>query len=279
MIAVLGCTGQLGTAFMKALDDDALGVDRSQLDLTLLDAIDDWVAELRPKLIINCAAYTGVDQAETDPVMANRINAEAVGALARAAARNEIRMVTFSTDYVFDGTKPDGYVESDTPSPLNVYGRSKLAGEQLALAAHPGALVVRTSWLMSGTHPCFATTILSRLESGPVGVVTDQRGRPTLVDDLVDGVLRAVAANASGIIHLANQGETTWFDLARLIAELAGYDLALVSPTTSEEQARPAKRPQNSVLDSERLETWGLLPLPHYRPGLERAVGEILLRR
>jgi dTDP-4-dehydrorhamnose reductase len=273
VIAVLGAKGQLGSAFVRVLGDSCLEVTRSELDLTHIAAIEPWVRSVRPKLVVNCAAYTAVDAAETDVEAARTVNATAVGALAEATARHDVGLVTFSTDYVFDGEKETGYVESDEPNPLNVYGRTKLEGERLALDAHPAPLVVRTSWLLSPTHRNFLTTMLERLAVGEVSVVADQRGRPTLVDDLARGTLDALAARVSGILHLTNQGETTWFRLAREIAELAGFDPELVRRTTSAELGRPARRPANSVLDSCLLAEGRMSPLVDYHPPLEHAVG------
>lgn len=274
MIAVLGATGQLGSAFVRALGTACDPVTRDELDLADTGAIEAWMESVGPNLVINCAAYTAVDAAETDEVTARTVNTLAVAALAEAAARGDVGLVTFSTDYVFDGEKDTGYVESDRPNPLNVYGRTKLDGELLALDAHPKALVVRTSWLLSATHRNFLTVMLEQMAKGAVSVVNDQRGRPTLVDDLAAGTLAAVDAGASGVLHLTNQGETTWFELARDIAELAGFDPGLVKPTTSVELDRPATRPKNSVLDSERLEELGLTLLPWLRPELPTLMGQ-----
>jgi dTDP-4-dehydrorhamnose reductase len=202
-----------------------------------------------------------------------------VEALAAATARHEARLVTFSTDYVFDGEKETGYVESDLPNPLNVYGHTKLEGEQLALKANPEGLVIRTSWLLSTTHRNFLTTMLARLAEGAVSVVDDQRGRPTFVDDLVIGCLEAIDAGASGVLHLTNQGETTWFGLACEIAELAGRDPGMVRPISSAALDRPAKRPANSVLDSERLEEVGVIPLPPRDSSLEKTFLELQAAR
>jgi dTDP-4-dehydrorhamnose reductase len=201
-----------------------------------------------------------------------------VGRLADATARLGVGLVTFSTDYVFDGGKEMGYVESDPTNPLNVYGTTKLEGERLAIRHNPDALVVRTSWVLSGTHHNFASTMLDLIAKGPVRIVDDQRGRPTLVDDLAQGTMQAVGQGASGLLHLANQGVTTWYGLAREIADIARLDPTRVTPISTEEFPRPAARPHNSVLNSERLETLGVPLLPHYRPSLERAVGHLLAR-
>jgi dTDP-4-dehydrorhamnose reductase len=278
VIAVLGAGGQLGSAFVRILPDDTVPVTRAELDLGRPEKIDAWVSAARPELVINCAAYTAVDDAEGDPEGARLVNATAVGRLAESTAAHGVGLVTFSTDYVFDGTKPTGYVESDLPNPLNVYGLTKLEGEELATEAHPSALVIRTSWVLSGTHPNFASTMLDLISKGPVGVVDDQHGRPTLVDDLAPATMAAVNARASGVLHLASQGKTTWFGLAREVAELAGLDPSLVTPITTEEFPRPARRPANSALDSERVGDLGLTPLPHYRAALEYAVRRIASR-
>jgi dTDP-4-dehydrorhamnose reductase len=276
MIAVLGAGGQLGTAFQRLLGDDALAVTRAELDLSHPDAIGPWLDAARPDLVINCGAYTAVDAAEDDTETARLVNATAVGRLGAMTADKGIRLVTFSTDYVFDGTKQGGYVESDEPNPLNVYGATKLEGERLLAEANPEALVIRTSWVLSGTHRNFASTMLDLIAKGPVRVVDDQAGRPTLVDDLAPATIAAVGAGVSGILHLANQGVTTWFALAREVAEIAGLDPYRVEPISTDEFPRPATRPANSVLDSERLDDLGLEPMPDYHHSLERAVGQLM---
>jgi dTDP-4-dehydrorhamnose reductase len=278
VIAVLGAGGQLGSAFVRLLPDDTVAVTRADLDLGRLDEIDPWVAATRPDLIVNCAAFTAVDAAEDDPDTARLVNATAVGRLAASTAAHGVGLVTFSTDYVFDGTKPTGYVESDQPNPLNVYGSTKLEGERLLMDENPDALVIRTSWVLSGTHRNFASTMFELISNGPVSVVDDQHGRPTLVDDLAPATMAAVTARATGVLHLSNQGETTWYGLAREVAEIAGLDTSLVSPITTEEFPRAAQRPANSVLDSERIGDLGLAPLPHYRAALEDAVEHIVSR-
>lgn len=278
MIAVLGAGGQLGSAFLRLLGGDAVAVARADLDLTRPEVIDPWIASNRPELVINCAAYTAVDAAEENRDTARLVNAISVGDLAASAMRHGSGFVTFSTDYVFDGTKESGYLESDPPHPLNVYGATKLEGEALAIEAHPGALVIRTSWVLSGTHRNFARTMLELVAKGAVRVVDDQRGRPTMVDDLARAVMVAVGQDATGLLHMANQGVTTWFDLAREIAELGGLDPSRVVAIKSAQFPRPAVRPSNSVLDSERFEDLALAPLPHYREGLALAVDDLLLR-
>lgn len=278
MISVIGAGGQLGTAFVDLLGDEAMPVDRSELDLEVLSSIPEWVAGARPDVVVNCAAYTAVDAAEEDEDTALLINATAVGELSRACRRHGARFVTFSTDYVFDGTKQEPYVESDKTRPLSIYGRTKAKGERLALDADPEALVIRTSWLVSGTHPNFIATMLGLIRKGTVDVVDDQRGHPTFASDLAGGTMEAIAAGANGILHLTNQGVTTWFELARETAELAGLDPTRVRAVSTEEFPRPAPRPRNSVLGSERLEELGITPLPHYRDTLPDVVESLMAR-
>jgi dTDP-4-dehydrorhamnose reductase len=180
--------------------------------------------------------------------------------------------VTFSTDYIFDGTKDGGYFESDPPCPINAYGRSKVLGETLALDANPESLIIRTSWLLSGTHRNFVTTILKRLSEGDVSVVNDQFGRPTLADDLAPVTLEALHRDLAGVLHLANQGVTTWYGITLEIAAMIGTGTSRVHPVPATDYPKPALRPANSVLDSERVEPLGLTPLPDYHDSLVRAV-------
>ena len=268
----------MGAAFIRLLGGDATPLTRSEIDLTRPEEIDPWIASNRPALVINCAAYTAVDDAEANSSVARSVNATSVGELAASAARHGAGLVTFSTDYVFDGSKDSGYVERDRPHPLSVYGETKLEGERLAMSMHPGSLVIRTSWVLSGTHRNFAMTMLQLTAKGQVRVVDDQRGRPTLVDDLAEATMAAVEKGATGLLHLTNQGETTWFRLAREIAELGGLDASRIIPVATDEFPTPAVRPRNSVLDSERLLDLGLSPLPAYREGLSRAVDQLMAR-
>ena len=275
MIAVLGADGQLGTAFVSLLGGDALPVTRSQLDLGNADAVRRWAASVDAHSVINCAAFTAVDAAEEAEAEAWAVNSVAVGELASAAAQRGQRFVTFSTDYVFDGTKQGAYVESDETAPINAYGRSKLAGERAALAAHKGALVVRTSWVLSGTHVNFAAKMLQSFGSGELRVVDDQVGCPTLVDDLAPATMEALRSGTGGLLHLANGGAVSWYELALEIAEMAGYGAEAVRPCSTDEFPTPARRPANSVLASERLDEFEIDALPDHRPGLERIVRKL----
>ncbi|HSJ72577.1 MAG TPA: dTDP-4-dehydrorhamnose reductase [Acidimicrobiia bacterium] len=279
MIVVTGASGQLGHAFSNLLGEDAILLDRASLDLTRPDRITGVIEELRPSLFINCAAYTAVDRAESEPEVARQVNADAVAVMARACASTGSRFVTFSTDYVFDGTKSGGYVESDHTAPINVYGRTKREGEVLTLETNPDALVVRTSWVMSGTHRSFASVMLDLIGRGDVKVIDDQRGRPTFVDDLASATMSAIDADGHGILHLTNSGEASWYEIALQIAELAGFDPDRVHACSTADYPTAAKRPENSVLDSERRESLGLASLPDYREALSSAISRLRASR
>ncbi|MGA7272514.1 MAG: dTDP-4-dehydrorhamnose reductase [Acidimicrobiia bacterium] len=272
MISVLGSTGQVGTAFASLLPD-ARFLTRADLDLATADVETIEESLGGSEVVINCAAYTGVDAAETDLASAMAVNATAVGRLAQATAGMDVPFVTYSTDYVFDGEASSPFLETHPPDPVNAYGRTKLAGEVLALAANPKSLVIRTSWVLSATHPNFVTAILKRVAQGtPARVVNDQTGCPTVAVDLAAGTLRAIDAGLRGVLHLTNQGPTTWFELAKRSVAVAGLDESLVSPCSTPEYPTPARRPSYSVLGSTALAAGGLNPLPSWEASLEPVV-------
>ncbi|MFQ5555716.1 MAG: dTDP-4-dehydrorhamnose reductase [Acidimicrobiia bacterium] len=272
---VTGGSGQLGTAF-RTLLPDALYPPRNALDLSRPGGVVAWLEKTKPDRIINCAAYTAVDGAEADEATAHTINATAVGEMALLAASRSIPFVTFSTDYVFDGTAARPYVESDGTNPINAYGRSKRSGELLALDAHPAALVVRTSWVLSATHRNFVATILRLVRERPLRVVADQHGCPTVAADLALATLAALEAGATGLLHLTNSGPTTWFGVARAAVEMAGLDPTRIEPCTTEEYPLPAPRPENSVLGSERRSALGVDPLRPWTESLPAVVAGLL---
>lgn len=278
MIVVLGAGGQVGTALRSALPDSR-SVARDGLDLSDTASIERRLMQLAPSAVINCAAYTAVDRAETDEEAAHRINAEAVAAMARYAAAADIPLVTYSTDYVFAGDATVPYAESDATDPVNAYGRTKLAGERAAMLAHPRTLVIRTSWVISATHPNFVATMLRLAAKGaPWRVVADQVGCPTVAADLATATVAALDAGITGLLHRTNTGATTWFHLARAAVELAGYDPELVEPCATADYPTPAPRPAYSVLASERAGPLGLSPLPPWRQSLPTVVAGLSVR-
>jgi dTDP-4-dehydrorhamnose reductase len=251
---------------------------RSDVDLGSITVreVDELIAASGSKAVVNCAAYTAVDQAESEEELATRVNGSAVEVLARATAARSLPMVTFSTDYVFNGTSDRPYRENDPTDPLNAYGRSKSAGERLALSANPLSLVIRTSWLISGTHPNFVASILRKAREGmALRVVDDQHGCPTVADDLAIATLEALSRGASGVLHLTNQGPTTWFHLAREAVQAAGLDPGQVSACSSADYPTLARRPTYSVLDSSRAQGLGI-QLPHWKESLPKLIGRML---
>jgi dTDP-4-dehydrorhamnose reductase len=277
-ILLLGGSGQVGTALTRRLGL-VTAPTRSAFDLATAssESTRRMIGEIRPEAIVNCAGYTAVDRAEEEEGLADAINGSAVGTLAMVAAELAIPFVTFSTDYVFDGRAGTPYLESSPPDPINSYGRSKLIGERLALAVNPRTLVVRTSWVVSGTHPNFVATMLRLTREGhSVNVVDDQHGCPTIADDLAAATVRAMSLGANGVVHLTNRGATTWFGLARAAVVEAGLDAGLVVPCTTEDYPTAARRPAYSVLGSERIAEIGIDPLPPWQESLGPVVARLM---
>ena len=252
----------LGQDVLRAAGGRAVGLTRAELDVTNRAA---GTEALSGATVINCAAYTDVDGAESDPERAHAVNADGARNVAEAAAR----VVYVSTDYVFDGSKTGPYVESDPVNPLSAYGRSKLAGERATLTASPQSLIVRTSWLFGAGGGNFVATML-RLgeERDELRVVDDQVGCPTFTGHLADALVALAEGHGHGFLHVAGSGSCSWFEFARAIFERAGMDVD-VRPCTTEEFPRPAPRPANSVLASDR----GAPGLPAWQEGLDAYLG------
>ena len=275
-VLLLGSGGQLGTALQATKPDDANLVlrDYPEIDLGDPGAIESLVAAVSPALILNAAAYTAVDKAETETDLAFRINGAGVGALARAAQRAGARLVHISTDYVFDGTKGHPYLPGDAPTPKSAYGKSKLAGEREALAAVQDCLIVRTAWLYHEVGANFVKTMLRLMASRPeVRVVCDQVGTPTYAGSLAEALWALAQGRHRGILHYTDSGVASWYDFACAIQE-EGLRLGLleksvpVVPISTAEFPLPAPRPVFGILD--KSETWALLgkPAPHWRHNL-----------
>jgi dTDP-4-dehydrorhamnose reductase len=267
-VLVLGAGGQLGRALQAALGERAVARRHAELDITDAAAVAAALDALRPAAVVNAAAYTAVDRAESDAAAAQALNADAPGALAAACAARGVGLVHVSTDYVFDGEKSGAYREDDLPNPQGVYGASKAAGEAAVRAAHPGALIVRTSWVFSDHPPNFVLTMLRLArERGALRVVADQFGRPTHAGDLARGLIALLDAGAAGgIYHYAGSGATSWFGLATAFIEAAaaaGLCAAVpIEPIRTEAYPTPAKRPPRSVLDTTKVEELGITPRP-----------------
>lgn len=228
---------------------------RADLDVTDPTAVARAFRDVRPQIVVNCAAFTRVDACESDP-RARVVNAEAVETLAAQCEVHGARLVQISTDFVFDGAKGEPYLETDEPGPLSAYGREKLAGEKTALRL-PTSLVVRASWLFGRGGWNFIEAILKQAEQGKreITVVDDQRGKPTATIDLSEAIGSLLGAGATGIFHFANRGAVTWFEFAAEILNAAGRSDVRVLPTTSAALARPAARPPYSVLDTSKYES------------------------
>lgn len=254
-ILVTGAAGMLGSDLVDRLTGrhEVVGVTRNEFDILDELQVRAFLIEARPDWVIHSAAFTNVDGCEKEPDKAYRVNGEGPGNVARACWHVGARMAQVSTDYVYDGTKGEPYVEDDPVAPLNVYGRSKLMGEGEVLKVLPDALIVRTSWLFGRRGPNFVEAILGQVgKRDELTVVDDQVGSPTYTPDLADGIVRLVEAGAPGVVHLSNEGTCSWYDYAKKIFELAEVSGISVKPITTEQLGRPAVRPKYSVLSKER---------------------------
>lgn len=281
-ILVTGCNGQLGT-HLRLLGPRSrhhyLFTDIAELDITSPSAVDAFIGDHSVDLVINCAAYTNVDRAEADEANALRLNADAVGHLARALARRDGTLIQVSTDYVFGGNPGNTpHREDESPNPTGAYGRTKLAGERQAQACR--SLVVRTSWLYSEYGRNFLLTMLGLTASKPeVKVVFDQVGTPTYAGDLARALFDIVESGAAldhpGTYHFSNEGVCSWFDFAHAIARLASHTDCRVLPCHSDEFPSPVTRPAFSVLDKTKFKhTFGTL-IPHWTESLALCINNI----
>ncbi|WP_431246820.1 dTDP-4-dehydrorhamnose reductase [Leifsonia xyli] len=270
---IAGAAGMLGQDLQKALAGrDVTALSRAELDVTDRDAV--VAAAAGHDVVINASAYTKVDDAETHEDDAYAINALGTENLAVAAAQHGARFVTVSTDYVFDGQATEPYAEDTPRDPLNAYGRTKAAGEELALAAHPGGtFVVRTAWLYGAGGANFAKTMVKLAGSHEtVSVVDDQLGQPTWTGDLAAQIVALLDSNApAGIYHGTNSGQASWYDFARAVFAQAGLDPERVKPTDSSTFVRPAPRPSYSVLGHDAWSRAGLSPMRPWQEALAAA--------
>ena len=273
---IAGAGGMLGRELRTVLSGrDVRALTRAELDVT--DAVAVAEAASGVDVVINAAAYTAVDDAETHEREAFAINATGAGNLARAAADAGARLVHVSTDYVFAGDASSPYPEDAPLAPISAYGRTKAEGERLVAAAHPSPYIVRTAWLYGAHGGNFVSTMLRlAAERETVSVVDDQRGQPTWARDLARSMVRLLDADApAGIYHGTSSGETSWFGLARAVFADAGLDPERVLPTTAAAFPRPAPRPSYSVLGHAAWERAGLEPIRDWREALHEALPEL----
>jgi dTDP-4-dehydrorhamnose reductase len=265
----------LGTDLCALLADsgwEVMAADIAEFDITDRDQSRAFVKQHSPGVLINCAAYTAVDQAETERELAFRVNRDGAGNLAVAAAQVRAFFVHLSTDYVFDGTKPGPYLEDDPPNPVSVYGASKLAGEEAVRSALAEHCIIRTAWLYGIYGKSFPRTILAIAQQGkPLRVVNDQRGCPTYTVHLARALAAIAGQPRCGTYHAVNSGACTWYDLARAALREAGISIE-ITPCATSESPRPAPRPANSVLDTSKLQAAFGIQLPPWRQGVAEFV-------
>jgi len=280
-VLVTGANGQLGWELQQAAkanpNFEFIFLDRSAMDLSNPDGLLKIIESYAPSAIINTAAYTAVDKAEIEKSLAHVINAEAVAELASIAKNKNIPFITYSTDYVFSGNAAIPYVTDTQLAPVNYYGKTKADGEQMALAANPDSIIIRTSWVFSSHGYNFVKTMIRLMkERDSLNIVGDQQGRPTYARDLATASIQILNAlnlglPIKGIYHFANTGETTWFDFAQKIKELAGLECTL-TPINSDQFPTPAKRPNYSVLDTQKIEKELNLHIPHWELALSDCI-------
>jgi dTDP-4-dehydrorhamnose reductase len=291
-ILLLGANGQLGKELERQLSSVAnvAAFPRGSLDITNHIAVRDAVRCVRPNIIVNAAAYTAVDKAETDVDFAHAINADAVANLAQIAREQSLWLFHYSTDYVFDGSKQSPYLETDTPNPINVYGASKLAGETAIVAADCQHLIFRTTWVIGKDGHNFAKTILRLAsERDALKVIDDQIGAPTspsIITQVTIDAIRAIKDNSAwpqGIYHLAPQGKTSWHEIAKTVIAYAEQQriplrthTADIQAITTAEYPTAAKRPLNSQLDTHKLRSQLSFDLPHWKDDFLAVASDIV---
>ena len=294
-ILLLGKNGQVGWELQRSLAPlgEVMALDRHSTewcgDLSQPERLAQTVADCRPDVIVNAAAHTAVDKAESEPELARRINAEAPAALAQAAARTGAWLVHYSTDYVFDGSGQEPWLEGDATGPLGVYGQTKLEGEQAMAASGCQHLIFRTSWVYAARGGNFARTMLRLAqERERLTVIDDQWGAPTGADLIADVTAHAVRqalrdASVSGLYHLVAGGETSWHGYASHVIAQAqklrpelNWAVKEIAPVPTTAFPTPAKRPLNSRLNTQKLQSRFALTLPHWQQGVDRLLSEIL---
>ncbi|MCZ8512545.1 dTDP-4-dehydrorhamnose reductase [Paenibacillus filicis] len=278
-ILVTGAAGQLGHDVIKLFGENnelsVIGLDRQQLDVTSVEDCEAILNSVRPDVIIHCAAYTAVDQAEKEEDLAYSVNAFGARNLAVVAEKIGAKICYISTDYVFDGTKNVPYKEYDRKEPINVYGHSKHAGEELVSSLSSRYFIVRTSWVYGSHGHNFVKTMLKlALEKGQLKVVDDQFGSPTYTKDLAKFLLALIKTEQFGIYHATNTGSCSWFEFAKAIMEEKKLNVS-VEPCSSKEYPRPAPRPAYSVMDHQAIRSNRLEDLRPWRDALKEFLCEL----
>jgi dTDP-4-dehydrorhamnose reductase len=273
-VTIFGGTGLLGRALVREWrEDEVTALGSQEVDIRSKEQVSGMVTQHRPEWIILAAAYTDVDGCETHRDLAFEVNCRGAVNVAQAAARHGSRLIFLSTDYVFDGNKDAPYEIDDAISPQSVYGKSKAAAEQEIRKILPQACILRTSWVFGVDGKCFPDTILKLAGSRDhLEVVNDQRGCPTYTVDLARAIIQLCRKEASGIVHVTNEGDCTWFDFACAIVKSAGLKTRVL-PTSSEQFVRPAPRPKYSVLSRTSLARYAIA-MPSWQNALSRYLEE-----
>jgi len=284
-VVVAGTAGQLGTEFTRLLQREGInvtGIARNDLDLAAEpESIAAAISSYRADWVVNCAAYTQVDKAESEADIAYAVNRDAAGAIARGAQQSGARLLQISTDFVFGDDKGVPYAEKDTAQPLGVYGASKYEGELAVLEECPQAQILRTAWVYGAHGHNFVKTVLRvAAEREELRVVDDQIGTPSWTGDIAHAMFAMINSDAAGVYHFTNEGVASWYDLAREIVEMGkevGFAIAAqrVLPIPSEEYPTPAKRPHYSVLSKKRIRSLLPEPIPHWRDSIGTMLEEL----
>lgn len=281
-VIITGAHGQLGNALKRELDTDntieAIYTDADTLDITDSAALNRFLEDNPADMVVNCAAYTAVDRAESDDLKAAAINTGAVGNLGQAAARHGLKVIHISTDYVFAGESFRPYEENDEPYPQSIYGRTKLEGEGLLTSFCNNAMIIRTAWLYSEFGANFVKTMLRLAsERDEINVVSDQIGTPTYAGDLARAIHSVIRHEnwQPGIYHFTNEGVASWYDFTKAIFEIAGKDVK-VNPIRTAQYPTPAKRPMYSVLSKDKIKRNYDLEIPYWRDSLTKCLKTLL---
>ncbi len=273
MTVVFGASGQLGSELRRILPEGAIFADVAEVDFTDLDGLTSAVREMKPTLLINAAAYTAVDKAESERELAFQVNCAAPQRLAELASLMKFKLIHVSTDYVFNGQSAAPYEEFQDTDPLNVYGESKAEGEKAVTEACPQALIVRTSWVYSSFGKNFVKTVLRvAAEKKGMNVVNDQVGSPTWAADLAKVLL--TARDLEGIFHYTNEGVASWYDVAFAVKYFNKLDFPLL-PIASDDYPTPARRPRMSLLSKTKIKGSLGIKIPHWMESLEKCLKEM----